>query len=172
MLSPSRFQQLWTGTTITARKVYDAVPMQDSWPISKIFGELARTGINLSYPTVSGCLDSLRKDGLIKESKDGFRRAPVRQLAALADVAIPSTIKEVSMPASQNTAAPVSKHDPIEALGEVTQRLAAISAELQSLANAVTEAALDAQAKLEQNEESLKKFEQLRTVLAAIQTAA
>ena len=73
MLSPAKFKMLYNQQHAAVRKVYDAVPMSEAWDHSQIIGELRRVGHSMrDMSVVLGCLDTLRRQGLVNEPQKGF----------------------------------------------------------------------------------------------------
>ena len=60
------------GLSTISKKVYAATPISDGWTSQQIRAELMRNGsANIDVKTVRGCLDGLKKDGLVRESLQG-----------------------------------------------------------------------------------------------------
>lgn len=80
MLSPARFKLLYGQLHAAVRKIYDAVPMAEAWDHSQIIAELRRTGHSTrDMNVVLGCLDTLRRQGLVAEPNKGFFcRVPIK----------------------------------------------------------------------------------------------
>lgn len=80
MLSPSRFRMLFNQLNAPVKKVYEAVPMTDAWNHSQIIAELQRNGHSMrDMNAVLGCLDTLRRHGLVSEPHQGaFIRVQIK----------------------------------------------------------------------------------------------
>lgn len=81
--SMSKKQQLSIlgGLSSISKKVYAATPISESWNAQQIRAELMRNGsANIDIKAVSGCLDGLKKDGLVRESLQGgkFKRVAAK----------------------------------------------------------------------------------------------
>lgn len=70
-MTTARNKNILDGLTGTSRKVYEALPLSESWPVNKIIGELRRRGINTDVQTVMGCLAYLLDHGCAKEPMRG-----------------------------------------------------------------------------------------------------
>jgi hypothetical protein len=78
-MTPLRQADLERNLTEAARKVYEATPINEVWTTSQIGHELARMGRRADIRHIAGCLDSLKKDGLVKEPQpDHWQRIPGR----------------------------------------------------------------------------------------------
>lgn len=80
-MTPAKFHQLLNCQTITARKVYEAVPKEEAWTPSRIHSTMMRRGQGGSRDLriTTGCLQSLKESKLIAEPQHGeFIRVEVR----------------------------------------------------------------------------------------------
>ena len=98
MLSPTRFRVLYSQLNAPVKKVYDAVPAADAWDHTQIITELRRNGHSMrDMNVVLGCLDTLRRTGLVTEPKHGFfTRVHIKEPKAIAS-------KEILAPTSEPT---------------------------------------------------------------------
>lgn len=79
-MTKTRFAQLLKCQTALARKVFDVVPVRESWSFATIQAELFRQGINKPKNVVEGCLGCLVDAGLVlKGSKGLFIRVSVTE---------------------------------------------------------------------------------------------
>jgi hypothetical protein len=79
MMSQARFNRIDSGLTSTARKVYNAVPLQESWSAQQIVAELKRGGVTHNFAIIVGCLNSLIQAGIVRETDKGmFCREPIK----------------------------------------------------------------------------------------------
>lgn len=171
MMSAGRFKQIFSGLSATAGKVYACVPKAEEWTLQMVLSELARQGVNLPHASIIGCLDSLRRSGLVKETNAGFRQVPVRQaLVSLVDLkqAITIQTKEVAMPVAKNEV------NPVEVIEKLSQEMAAMAQrhqkEMHDLAGRMSDAAIEVQLALalERNSADLGKLHQLKDLLKGI----
>lgn len=80
-MTPSKFQLILNGQTNTAKKVYQAVPMQEAWSSARIHQELLRIneGGGRDIRVTAGCLKALKEAGLLKEPERGeYMRLDIR----------------------------------------------------------------------------------------------
>lgn len=180
-MSEARFKQLAGGMTDAAMKVYACVPMVEFWSTQQVLSEMIRKGQTLGHSAVCGCLDSLVRAGIVKEVRGTFcreklRAAPVKALADIKTITVPEPAP--AAPTPQPAALPkeepmsVSTKTPIsvvDTLGHLAQRLNAMALrhkeEMLDLANLVSDAAIEVQAKLEHNDADLVKLRQLQALL-------
>lgn len=68
-----RVDKILAGESSLARKVYDSVPIRDTWSVAQIINDMRRQhGNTVTKSLVEGCLKALRQRNLIKESRPGF----------------------------------------------------------------------------------------------------
>lgn len=118
----SRFQQIASGLSSIALKVYEAVPINEAWTAPQINGELRRKGITKPGDIVEGCLSNLVDNGLVLERPTGtFRRVEVREpekkpMAVVTPIAAPAPV------------------DPLHVLGALSQRVRQLADEIDTIA--------------------------------------
>jgi len=172
MLSTTRFNAIHAGLTSVAQKVYEAVPIAEAWSQSQIYAELSRKQISANHRVMVGCLDNLVSQGLIAEPSRGmFRRVAIRPAKVAPTPApapdTPPQQEEPMKPALAPAPAPVAAPtiSPIDRLGLLASRVAAISAELATLATDISNATVEAQMQMEANAEDTQKLRQLQAIL-------
>lgn len=67
-MTPSRYDSLLRDLTVICRKVFDATPIADAWQDGAIMAEMRRKGSNTEFSVIRGCLENLRKLGLVIET--------------------------------------------------------------------------------------------------------
>ena len=153
-MTPARHNELLRNLTTAAAKIYAAVPATESWSITAIIGELARVGQRPQHSLVAGCLESLRKDGLIKEPQPGqFIRTPVSAVTR------EEPLMANSMPFTPK--APTPKPSPIE-------RIRLLSSQLMDLAAEFDEAATEIESLATKNNADTAKLRALQSTLAEL----
>lgn len=167
-MSQARFNAIFSGMTAVAKKVYEAVPIAEKWTQQQIASELHRNGSPVELRLVAGCLNSLISAGLVTEPGTGlFRRETVRA-AIKKTVPAEQTEQKEEMKTNTEAAAKAPQACPIDKLGQLAQRVAQLSAMAKELAEEINEAAIEAQAKMEENTEAVKKFQQLQSLLKGV----
>jgi hypothetical protein len=163
MMSQARFQAMYSGMSTIARKVYDAVPIAAHWNPGQVVGELSRTGSNIEYRTVAGCLSSLIDAGLVQEPVKGyFCREPVREK-------LPPPKKDPMKPTAPAPAVtPAAPTSPLDRLGALSVRVAGMAQSLKELASDIGDAAIDIEAQIETSQADMHKLKQLQAILKSL----
>ncbi len=152
------------GLTGIAKKVYDATPQLDYWPVKQIIGEIQRaTKSRPDMTVVMGCLKSLKEQGLIREDKDGcYTKVPVKEKPVNpAPEALHFPTKAQPEPEQK------SSFDALVSLGKRLNDVAAqinnIVAELENVVLAIEQEKQDG----EKNMQQLRQFQSLLKTLSA-----
>lgn len=164
--SESRQQQLLAGQSAISRKVFDTVPIQESWSVTDIYNALRASNVGADSRSVRRCLFDLRDIGLIREPSSGqFQRSP-------------TTVKSNSEPVMTTSSVhplPILKKpapSALDALASLSAEVIGLSGEISlrmnSLAARIEEVALSVEAEREVNAESLGKLKQLQSLLKGI----
>lgn len=145
-MTPARYAEIIRSLDSTLRKIFDAVPTTQAWNVHEIRGELNRVGKRLEMGMIVGCLNSLKKDGLIKEPDPGhFRRA-----------------MEPTPPAQESEVTKPSKPaDPLDELTQLSQDLFEMSDKIENIVKAI-------RAKPAEVEQQGEKFKQLQALLKGL----
>jgi hypothetical protein len=170
-MNQRRMNILLEQQTETARKVLAAVPIQEAWESSKVFGELKREGIGISFKVVEGCLSSLAEDGLIKEHPKGrFRRLLLDDRAVVGTPGpAPGDPVEIGVDLARDGADAMAfmmvsaKRKP-----DLLDRLGGISTKLRELADEIDAAAIEASEEVKRAGEDGGKLRQLRELFKGI----
>lgn len=158
-----------------ARKVLEAVPMNEPWSVHAIHNELARSGKHLDRAVVTACLVQLHRGKLVKQIKpDLYQRVKVKVRASpLADDAVPLS-EGILMP---KPATPKASDDTVDHLGALSARLRQLSADavslakrLDDIANEIDTAAIETAQRLERYRGDGEKLRQLQALLKTIGT--
>jgi hypothetical protein len=168
-MSQSRFDAIFSGQSSIAKKVYDAVPIVESWTAKKILSELSRQGITQDPRTITGCLDTLKRSGLIHEFMKGeFRREVIKELSAKAEV---PAEKEPAPASKPIVVAPPPVEPEISAmdiLGALAARAAHLSSMASDLSSDISDAAVEIQQRIETIDADTQKLRQLQSILKSI----
>lgn len=176
-MTPKRQQQLLQGQSSIARKVFDHVPIRESWPPHRIAAAIERTTRSrLDAKVVDGCLAALIETGLIRQhgSNTGareYQRTPVSE--AKADS--PTTTIESTPPADGHIGiGPVDapgvadSPTPFAVLSSLNERLFQVSQELKDIATGLGDAVLQIEEAREQNARDAKTLRQLQSLLGSL----
>lgn len=167
-MSHSRFDAIFSGQSSIAKKVYEAVPIAESWNAKKIQSELTRQGITQDPRTIAGCLDTLRKSGLINELLRGeFRREVIKDPVVKVTSDVPKEPAPVAAKPIIVTLA-VEQISPMDILGALAARAAHLSSMAYDLSSDIGDAAIDIQQRIENNDSDTQKLKQLQSILKSI----
>lgn len=155
MASVPRLRRLEAQQTPVAKKVLDAAPYEEFWSSSQIATELYRQGKRLDKSIVEGCLRSLVRDGLLKESGEGFQRIRLDEEDNPVTNATPIT------PAAE----PLVEQTPQEKLFGVVAKLHEASTLLASVAHELEDIILSIEDERSSNDAELEKLRRLKSVL-------
>ena len=161
-----KFRDIENSLSGISRKVYMAIPIGELWTRRQISAELFRQGITAQVSVVDGCLRSLVDSGVVREERDGYRRA-------LSDK--PKETRQVSAePKAEKTALrAVPKAAPADEsiLGKLAQIAADLRAkgdELHAKAGEVETVALWAEDQIQKNGEGASELRKLKAMLKSI----
>lgn len=178
-MNETKFGITLAGHNAAARKVFEAVPKAEPWPVSKIANEYARLhGIALDRRVLDGCLSALAESGLIRERNGRvFICTPIRRAvkspalcadAAIADEQPDTTPETTPETAATEVAMNMKAATPAAAVADPVTRLSELAHKLRGLADEIDSAALDAQQAIENASADSKALAQLRTLLQGI----
>ena len=152
-MTATRMRILESQQTGVARKVYEAVPINEQWPTKQIVAELHRQGLVRDFSIVEGCLNSLKESGLIREMSRGyFQRARPKVEAEKEAPTMSKPLNPVLSPAD----VPLST------------KLRELSKMFLGLADDIDNAALALDEKAAGNDEELAKLRQLKGLLKSL----
>lgn len=167
-MNKSKFDSAFRGMTMQAKKVYECVPIVESWAPAQIMSELHRRNISMSdMHVVLGCLNSMIDVGIVVEIPRGkFKREAIRpkcEVKPFADPAIqtiqePKLNKTVTEPGPAPTPA---TSNPLDLLGNLAQRLRALADDAEQIAMAIAGQA-------EKNDAETAKMRQLQALLKSL----
>lgn len=161
--SESRQQQLLAGQSAISRKVFEIVPIQESWTVTDIHSALRAANVGAESRSVRRCLFELRDLGLIREHASGtFQRSPT---------AIKSKSEPVMSQPASKTVASIKKPESgaLDALASLSAEVVGLSGEfskrMNALAARIEEVALSVEAEREGNAETIAKAKRLQEIM-------
>ena len=164
-MNESKFDSIYRGLTVQAKKVYGCIPIADSWTPSQIMSELHRRNVSMSdMHVVMGCVNSLIDSGVVNEVSRGlFRREAIRPKMEFKEQVIQpiETTEEVEVkqPAPVTpTPAPVG---PLDLLGEFANRLRTLADDAERIAMTIAGQA-------EKNDAETAKVRQFQALLKSL----
>lgn len=144
-------------------KVFDAVPISEPWSIGQITSEIPRLGHSpRTFDFVAGCLDTLKRAGLITEPDRGkFKRVPVRAAAVRTPPlpTPPSPPTPTGTPMA-TTSAPANINN-IDKLDTLVNKLRLIANELETIA-------LDIDDEIKDSMTAAQQLKQLKSLLKGL----
>ncbi|QEY62524.1 hypothetical protein FXN65_10720 [Metapseudomonas lalkuanensis] len=165
-MTPAKHECLMQGQSGIAKKVYECVPIAESWSSFQVMTAMRNlTGSTPDSRIVSGCLSTLVDSGLVKKiGRDQYQRIPVEQKQK-------SEEPKMSAPAKKQpevSAAPARKATPLEMLGELAGEIVGMAEHMKRLATRVEDVALAVEQERESNSENLEKLRQLQAILKSL----
>ena len=159
-MNQQKFDSIYRGLSEQAKKVYDCIPIADSWSPAQIMGELHRRSVSLGdFRVVMGCVNSMLDAGIVLEVSRGlFKREAIRPKCEPKEKVINHT-KEAEMPTPTKTIAPQ-----VGAL----DRLSSFASRLRDLANDMENAAIELAGQAERNDAETAKMRQLQAILKSL----
>lgn len=160
-MTPAKYKAALDSINTVARKVFDHVPIKDSWPVNRIIAEMVSAGVTrVDLRTAEGCIARLKDAGLVKETDRGLFQRVVpreRETISLADVTAPAIAASVAVVAS-----------PTLALGDLAATLRARATDLNALADQIDTAALCVEERIEAADQRFAKLREFSAFLKDI----
>ena len=166
MISKTRFKQVFNTLNAPVKKVYEAVPVSEAWTSTQIIAEISRLGYSMrDSKAIIGCLDTLKRQGLIQEPERGsFIRIEVKETTTF-DKFIEET-KEKTMATSK----PVTqiKQSNLDRLINLSEKANVLAAQMKAVATEIENVALEIEAEIQENSTSAQKLKQLQELLKGV----
>lgn len=160
-MNTNKIARLESGLNSIAKKVLEAVPIQEPWSKDQISMELRRTGCNASRDVIDSCLGAIADRGLAKEPRPGmFIRVTAK----------PSLNQEPQMPPATPApiAPPPKKSEPAIAASDTLSRLASLGSLLRRASEECDAIALDVEERVTAAGQDGEKLRQLQSLLKSI----
>ncbi len=157
-MNQQKFDQVHRGLSEQAKKVYDCIPISESWTPAQIMGELHRRSVSLGdFRVVMGCVNLMLDAGIVVEASRGlFKRETIRPKQEQKEQ-VTKPKKEIEV--KQQT--PVAAISPLD-------RLSSIASRLRDLATDMENAAIELAGEAEKNEAETAKMRQLQAILKSL----
>jgi hypothetical protein len=151
------------GQTGIAKKVYECVPINESWQAFQICAALKKmTGSTPDFRVFTACLSDLADVGLIKKvGGDRFQRV---QEAAKPEKEKHMAVAKISTPKSANE----KTASAMDALGDLAGEIIGMAEHMKRLAKRVEDVALAVEQEREANAGSVEQLRQLKTLLKGL----
>jgi hypothetical protein len=172
-MTPSKFAQKMQNQTTIAKKVYEAVPIAESWSVKQILSEMFRvTRSQADHKIVNGCIKSLIDSGLVYEPINGqYQRAQVKEKAIEPEKIPLKIVKEkgIEMDVTIKKEPDIENNsNPIDVLGKLSSRLLSVNRDIKKIADDIDSAAISVQEQLEESEGKSEKLKQLQQLLKSL----
>ena len=172
-MTPQKLQKLIDGQSAIAKKVLEAVPQQEAWPVHQIGNMLkSMTRSTVEIDILRGCLRALREAGIIKEPKTGhYQRVAAREHEPAAPVVtvINNTPAAVHVLEIREDRKPTA----LEALSLISSEMVNLSSEfgarMKQLARQLDDVALTVEEDMAKHAKELEQFQQMKSLLKSIQ---
>lgn len=160
-VNETRFNSVVNGLNSIARKVFDVVPIESYWGVSRIQQELFRTGSNQTKSIVEGSLKALVGNGLIIESNGLFSRVKItkREQKAVPDK---KTIQK------EEKIMETVKSNPFDAVREIAIKFMDAAKQINNLATEIDARLTDVEKHIAENDLDTAKLKQLQSILKSL----
>jgi len=173
-MTPSRYEQLLRDQTTICRKVFEATPIAESWHDAAIMSGLRQAGSNVDGGVIRGCLENLRRVGLVTEPRPRYFQRVPQPILKKAPMPAPApentdtTHRPATAPAVPNLPAKVAEPRKLSTL----DRLARISLEFRALADELDDIAIQADEDMKAQGQDSETLRQLQKLLGNIGSRA
>lgn len=171
MMTHARFAEMLGAVPANARKVYEAVPIDQCWTFAEIGQEVRRLGYNMNTTTVMGCVITLKDAGIVHEPHPNqFCRMPHKPKPVLQEEPEPMAnntqhVPILTRPASVDQTEKLSAFDKLSALSTQLRTLATAA---NSIADDLDDVALAVEERLHGEGEEMKKLRLLRDAIKGL----
>ena len=170
IMNRKKIERMKRGMTAMAMKVYNCVPMNESWDKSKIHAEMHRQGMTHNAKVIDGCLNNLRGVGLIKEPASG---AFIQITPSKPGRPRKTQVSASQMPLDEHkpTEKPKETHmtkSPIDIMFGLNAKMDAVKTAMDDLQNEFDTAALEVAEVMDKASKDLAKLHQLQALLKGI----
>lgn len=172
-MTETKFNAVYRSVSEQAKKVYAAVPIEERWTLTQIMAELSRTTGQREQRVVSGCLNSLKEVGLVKEYTGGvWGRTEVRLKSAPlieSDLQPTQPTQEVMPAINTKPKAQESTTTPLERIGGLSSQVLTIIQTLHQLAADIDAAAIEVEEQIQKVHKDSTRLKQLQELLKGLQ---
>lgn len=170
-MTPAKLAQAEQSVNGIALKVLEATPKQEAWPLSKIIAELKRAGCSIGADVALGCLSTMTRTGLVKETEPRvFIRVTAKPRAALEVVepAKPSKAAAAPAPAPAPEIPAPQPRDTLQKLANLSADVRTMAQQFTALAASIDDVALEVEDRIAAINADSEKLAQLRALLKGI----
>jgi hypothetical protein len=169
-MNNGRLASIVTGLSGIARKVYDVVPLSETWSVQQISNELMRCGSRVDNQVIKGCLNSLLTAKVVYENRNGtfIKVRPKDATSYEAEPLNPVLTGEDMQQNSTSHGSTTPVRSPIEILECLEKDAKAIAALAKKFSDDIAGAAIAIQEQLEEAEGKSEKLKQLQALLKSL----
>lgn len=173
-MNESRFKSLHDGLSAQAKRVYEAVPIQDKWQAAQIIAETTRLHPSMrERNTILGCLATLVRSGLVVEPERGyFRRKPDRkpcqESSSPAPVTPPPKAAAVTEKKTVEPKDAADQASPIDKITRLQSMASKIMADVKALSDAIETVAIEVEVQFSERDAESQKLKQLQSLLKGL----
>lgn len=165
-MNNARYASIERGLTGVARKVFEVIPYGTPWSTQQIASELARLGSHVDFKVVSGCLNSLHEQGMVREQGNGiWLRTAAPQMPQLVK---PEKKEEPMVAKVAEVATVAAPADPMDKLARIAAEARTLAAAATSIANLIEEVAIETESRIEKVQADTSKLRQLQELLKSL----
>lgn len=160
------------GLNGVAKKVLDAVPIEEPWTRGSIYGELLRNGRTIEHRVIDGCLSKLKDIGLVREPSPGmWMRVKARpKLESVPTIKEPTpaahAVKQETQVA-EPTQEPKTK-DAVDRLADLAESMRTLSKLAEETARQLDAVALEVVDQLDKASQDGARLRQLQALLKGL----
>ena len=165
-MNQQKFDQIYRGLSEQAKKVYDCIPIAESWTPAQIMGELHRRSVSLGdFRVVMGCVNSMLDAGIVVEVSRGlFKREVIRPKCDQKEQVVkPQKELEMKQVTMENAQKPLA----VSIIGPI-ERLSLLASRLRDLATDMENSAIELAEQAEKNDSETAKMRQLQALLKSL----
>lgn len=164
-MNEQRFLSIYNGLPSIGKKVYDAIPADAYWSLSRLTNELARSGVSYDPSKTLGVVNSLIKFGIVKEAQNGlFCRDKISRRTKTESsptTYFDKTIKEETKMINEKT-------NPFDAVREVAIKFLDVAKTINALASEIDLRLADVEKHMATNDQDTAKLKQLQVLLKSL----
>lgn len=164
-MKKSKFNGIYNGLSSVAKKIYEAIPIQDEWDLTKVIAETKRVFPSIGdHKMIMGCVNTLVRSGLVLEINGRvYRRAKIDFLEGK-EMQKDNVIKNEI----DTKAVTPNKLTPLEKIGSLQKIAARLAADAKELLEAIDTVAIEVDEQFSARDEESKKLKQLQQLLKSL----
>lgn len=164
-MNASKVEVAEKGLSGIARKVYEVVPVQESWKSHQVVQELSRLGSKPDFAVVEGCLASLKEKGLVKETQRGFwQKVKPKEEKAAPAIKLVQDRSPIPDPYIHQT----KDVDDLARMASIGKQLRDLAKQIEMVASVVDSVAISVEERIQKSSDEASKLRQLQQLLKSI----